>query len=271
MLLSEIYKIADELAPKTLSVECCQTYGYYDNSGVLIDTGEDIKGIVFSLDLSNATIEKAIKEKANLIITHHPAIYGKIGDIRVDDNTLLGGKIVKCIKNGISLISMHLNLDFAKDGTDESLMEGICLASGKTEGAGTGLRCMQPLSIGCYGRAYDIKKTPLKTLCENMEKEFSSRKILFYGEEEKEIKRIASFCGAGADERAVVFAKEQGADAIVSSDFKHHILALAQELGLSVIVMTHYASECYGFKKYYEKICRQVTVPCVYHTDENLL
>ena len=271
MLLSEIYKIADGLAPKALSVECCQTYGYYDNSGVLIDTGEDINGVLFSLDLSNAAIEKAIEQKLNLIITHHPAIYGKIGDIRIDDHALLGGKIVKCIKNGISLISMHLNLDFANGGTDESLMEGICRALGETKGAGASLSCMQSISAGCYGRAYDIKKITLKTLCQNMEKEFSSKKILFYGEEEREIKRIASFCGAGADEKAVFFAKEQGAEAIVSSDFKHHILALAQEVGLSVIVMTHYASECYGFKKYYEKICRQVNVPCVYHTDENLL
>ena len=92
-----------------------------------------------------------------------------------------------------------------------------------------------------------------------------------YGAEDKKLRRIASFCGAGVDEESVLFAKAQGADAILSSDFKHHFIALAQELGLAVIVMTHYASENYGFEKYYEKIRRQTEIPCLYHTDDNLL
>ena len=59
MKLSEIYKIADGIAPKRLSDEYCRLYGAYDNSGVLVDTGDEIKGILFALDLSNAAIAKA--------------------------------------------------------------------------------------------------------------------------------------------------------------------------------------------------------------------
>ena len=92
-----------------------------------------------------------------------------------------------------------------------------------------------------------------------------------YKNNARPIKKIASFCGAGADEETLRFAVEQKADTIVSSDFKHHILALAREKGLSVIALTHYASENYGFKKYYEKIRRQAEVACVYHTDGDLL
>jgi putative NIF3 family GTP cyclohydrolase 1 type 2 len=95
--------------------------------------------------------------------------------------------------------------------------------------------------------------------------------VIVYGDNEKQIDRVASFCGAGADEKAVLFAKKEGAQVIVSSDFKHHVLTMAVELGLAVIVMTHYASENYGMKKYYEKIRQQVEIPCEYHTDENLL
>ena len=54
----------------------------------------------------------------------------------------------------------------------------------------------------------------------------------------------------GADEEAVAFAVKNGADVIVSSDFKHHVLTLANEKGIAVIALTHYASENYGFKKY---------------------
>lgn len=85
------------------------------------------------------------------------------------------------------------------------------------------------------------------------------------------MEKIASFCGGGADEQAVRFAVEKGADLIISADFKHHILALAREKGLSVIALTHYASENYGFYQFYKKISRSVSIPCVYHTDEELL
>lgn len=271
MQLNEIYKIADELAPKRLSDEYCQKYGAYDNSGVLVDTGEEIKSIVFSLDLSFKAIEKAIDTGAKLIITHHPAIYGKIGNVRVGDFEPLGEKLVKCIKNGISVICMHLNLDVADGGIDESLMEGICLSSGMTIGAGMrSTQIMHPLGTSGYGRVYDVLEQPISKIVKELEKNFNTKRILVYGEE-KTISRISSFCGAGADEQSVAFAVANGADAIVSSDFKHHVITLANERGLALIALTHYASEQYGFEKYYQKIRQRLNIPCDMVTEENLL
>ena len=82
MKLSEIYAVADALAPKRLSDEYCKTYGAYDNSGILVDTGKDVQKILFTLDLTNAAVDKALATNADLIITHHPMIYGKISDVR---------------------------------------------------------------------------------------------------------------------------------------------------------------------------------------------
>ena len=267
MKLSEIYEIADRIAPKTLSDEYCKAYDAYDNSGVLI---EEIKGILFSLDLSFAAIDKAIEKGANLIITHHPAMYGKLNHARCDGDDLVERKLVKCLKNGVSVISMHLNLDAASGGIDESLAQGICTATGKDDGELKNLSIMHSLTIGGYGRAYDVKEIVLEKLARNMQATFSTERLLIYGNKERKINRVASFCGAGADEEAVTFAKQQGSQAIVSSDFKHHVLTTAVESGLAVLELTHYASEEYGMKKYYEKIRRQVAIPCVYHTDDLL-
>ncbi len=267
MKLNEIYQIADTVAPKRLSDEYCQMYGAYDNSGILVDCGEEITGILFSLDLSTAAIDKAIGMGANLILTHHPAIYGKIGDICVGDP--LGEKLVRCIKNGISVISMHLNLDCASEGIDEYLQAGICKATGSVKAKNE--RIMHPLQAGGYGRAYDVEKTTLALLRGEMEKEFSTKRLLVYGEEKREITRVASFCGAGVDEGSIAFAKAQKVEVVISSDFKHHLIALALECGLAVMILPHYASENYGFEKYYEKICRQIDIPCAYHTDTILL
>jgi dinuclear metal center YbgI/SA1388 family protein len=270
MKLCEIYKIADELAPKALSDEYCEKFGTYDNSGVLVDAGEEITGVLCSLDLSFAAIDAAIAKKANLIITHHPAIYGKIGAIQAGAFEPLGEKLVRALKNGISVISMHLNLDCAPSGIDECLAQGICRSAGVGTRSFENLAVMHPLSQGGYGRTYDVPATAVSTLAENMKKVFSTKRVESY-EKKTTIKRVASFCGAGADEAAVQFAAEQGADVIVSSDFKHHVITLALEKGLSVIALTHYASENYGFEQYYQKIRASVSLPCAYHTDGELL
>ena len=271
MKLSEIYKIADAIAPKRLSDEYCRTAGAYDNSGLLVEADEEIRGIVCTLDLTNAAIDKAIAVGANLIISHHPVIYGKIDHICTSDKTLLGEKLVRCLRAGISVVSMHLNLDVAVDGIDESLMQGICLAAGETEGAGMrSVTIQHPVEDSGYGRVYDVKEVPLGTLAENMKQVFSTQRILVYGDAQQKISRVASFCGAGADERAILFAKDNGAQVMVSADFKHHLIQLLAESGMSVIVLTHYASEQYGFEKYYKKIRDQVKIPCVYHTESNL-
>ena len=74
-----------------------------------------------------------------------------------------------------------------------------------------------------------------------------------------------------ADEEALAFACGYGADTVISSDFKHHVVAAAREKNKSVIILTHYASENYGFENYYRKIRKQAGIPCVFHTDEALL
>ena len=183
MKLSEIYKIADGIAPKKLSDEAC-LIGFYDNSGILIDTGDEIRKVLFSLDFSFSAIEKAIEEGANLIVTHHPAIYGKLGEIRFDDEHLTGAKVTKCLKNSISVLSMHLNLDFADGGTDESLMDGILSATDSDRSLPT---VMTSLSSGGYGRVYDVKPIELNNFEARLKKVFSTDRVLVYGEREKEI------------------------------------------------------------------------------------
>jgi len=267
--LSEIYKILDEVAPKALSDEYCAKCGAYDNSGILVDVGTEIHSVLFTLDLTNAVIAHAKAIGANLIVTHHPMIFGKISNVRIDDNGLLGGKLVQCIREGISVVSMHLNLDCAEGGIDESLMNGLRAAAGAKAPCEATL--FHPLSQGGYGRVYDLPSVTLGDFVEGIKKEFSTDRVTVYGNMERKLTRAASFCGAGADDGSLSFAARERADVVVSSDFKHHLLTFAVEKGMSVVVLTHYASENYGFQKYYQKISQRIDLPCAYHTDENML
>ena len=90
-----------------------------------------------------------------------------------------------------------------------------------------------------------------------------------YGE--RPVKRVASFCGAGMDEKSVSFALQAGADTFVSSDPKHHLVAMAAESGMNVLLLTHYAAENYGFKRFFERVKEKTDIECAFFEDARLL
>ena len=256
MKLKEVFEKLEQIAPVALSDEFCAKYRMYDNSGIIIDCKEDIKGALFSLDLSFKAIEEAKKQGFNLIITHHPAIFGGISRISADD--LIG----TCLKSGISVISMHLNFDAAPCGIDYHLMCGL---------GGKNAEILDEIQGGGYGRVYSVKEIKFgefeSTVCKN----FNTQRALFYGDKERKVKKIASFCGAGCDNKAIEFSKTNGADVFVSSDIKHHEIAALLNMGINVIHLTHYSAENYGFNKIYTQISSALSIPSAYFADKDLL
>ena len=256
MKLSEIYAVIDKIAPFDLSREYCDKFGAYDNSGILVDCGEEIESVLFSLDCSASAVAKAKELGANLLITHHPAIYAPIKALTA------ANPVTACVKSGISIISAHLNLDCARGGIDDSL----ALALGAK---GEVLR-MHTLSAGGYGSVFNVSKTPLESYLEGVKQRFGSERVVCYGQ--RAVARVASYCGAGLDEESIAFAYASGADTIVSSDPKHHLVAMAVEKGMNAIILTHYAAENYGFKKFYQTIKEKCSLASVkYFTDERLM
>lgn len=290
MKSTEFFNIIEPIAPIAYSKEFCSRYGAYDNSGLLINCGNEVRAAVFALDLSAAAVEKAAKIGAGAIVTHHPAIYSKLSSLSCEDET--GGAVLAAARAGISVISMHLNLDAAEDGIDECLARAVRLAArdalgntgceaataaGDTAGAAEEKMLNFACGSGGYGRVYDLaggKEVSAAALKLSLDRVISGKHTLLYASAYKKVKRAASFCGAGADEEAVAFAVKNGADALISSDFKHHILKEAVSRGMAVIAPTHYASESYGFEKFYlkvKKIVGTAGVVCEYFENSALL
>lgn len=255
MNLTAILKKLEEVAPVALSDTFCKTYSMYDNSGIIVDCGTQINGAMFSLDLSDAVLAEAEKSGYNLIVTHHPAIFGGISHLYPGD------LVAECIRRGISVISMHLNFDVAPEGIDYHLMQGL---GGKTA------QILSPVTGGAYGRVYDITPVIFSDYKKHVKETFSTDRALFYGDDNKLIKKVASFCGAGCDDKAINFAKTKGADAFVSSDMKHHEIIALLHQGINVIHLTHYSAESYGFNKIYLKIKEGLQIPSSFYFDKGL-
>lgn len=262
MKLNDVLKKLEEIAPVALSDEFCAKYKMYDNSGIIVNCGAEINGALFSLDFSVKAVAEAKKRGLNLIITHHPAIYGGISRLDLTSDPQAQA-LAECIKRGISVISMHLNFDAVPQGIDYYLMRGL---GGKTED-----KTLATLSNGGYGRIYAVQPQKFNGYFKAVSTELNTKRALAYGNNKKEIKRVASFCGAGCDERAIAFAAENGADVFVSSDMKHHEIAALVARGINVIHLTHYSAENYGFNKIYLKIKDELNIPSAYFCDDGLL
>ena len=260
MKCKQIYEIANSLAPFSLSEEYIKKLGYHDNSGIILDCGEEIRGIVFSLDLSKAAVSAAKNAGANCIFTHHPAIWKGVMKLEEGGNA---DNILTCIREKISVLSAHLNLDAAPGGIDESLMKGL--------GGEKPLAVYEELTGGGYGRVYTVERSTLEEFVERAKDTFSTDRVISYGS--KKVRKVASFCGGGFEEGSLAFAIEKGVDTIVSSDAKHHLIAEAVERGLNVVLLTHYAAENYGFLRFAARMKSELrgSVPVYSFTDARLI
>lgn len=259
MTVEEVLNLLEtRVAPIKVSDGFCAKYRTYDNSGIIINCGNKVSGALFSLDLSEAAADEAIKLGYNLIVTHHPAIYGGIS--RFDLTSCAQSRaLAKCLKGGVSVISMHLNFDAAPEGIDYYLMCGL---------GGENAKVLAQVEGGGYGRVFDVCPRTMPRLTQEIQKNFNTRRLIVHGNSDGEINKIACFCGAGLDDAAVEFAKAEKAGAVVSSDLSHHRISELVESGIAVIQLTHYCAENYGFKRIYQNLKTKLQVPSSYFCDE---
>ena len=67
MLCRELIEKLEKLAPRELACD-------WDNPGFLAGRGDkEIKKVLVALDATDRVVEQAVKEKADFLLTHHPA------------------------------------------------------------------------------------------------------------------------------------------------------------------------------------------------------
>ena len=230
----------ESVAPLSLSQKMIEM-GDYDNSGLLVKASEVAKNILFSLDLSNKAVEKAVELGCDTIVTHHPAIYTPIKSLEFDGQNK---SVLLAIKNNINVISMHLNLDVASLGIDHFLSIGL---GGKNQRVLTKIE-----GENGYGRTANVSEQTLCQFVSKIKENFGTDKVIYYGQ--NSVKNIASFCGSGASQAIKIMAELDGVDTIITSDISHHQITEIIEGGFNLVIIPHYVSEQFGFKKFFELV-----------------
>lgn len=89
----------------------------YDNSGLQIGNNlSGVKAVLLTLDVTEAIIDEAITQGANLIVAHHPLIFSGIK--KITGNNTTQRIIQKAIKHDIAIYAAHTNLDNMFNGVN---------------------------------------------------------------------------------------------------------------------------------------------------------
>ena len=253
MTIETVFSTIEKYAPLKLSSDFQAMINGYENSGIKALVKGDIKGVLFTLDLTLESVQKAIDNNCNLIVTHHPAIYSPI--------KVVDGALLSAIQSNIGVISMHLNLDCAKQGIDYFLANGL---GAKNQ------EIIYNLGNDCgYGRIFEVSETA-KSIKQKYINTFETQNVMLFGDANKKINKVASFCGSGLDIAEIELAKD--VDIYISSDIKHHVILYALEKGKCVMNVSHYSSEVYGYKQFFNQIKGKLNgLNCVFYENGKML
>lgn len=229
MILNEIIKVLEKRFPLTNKEE-------WDNVGLMVGRRQnEIKKIQLSLDVTMETIDNAIENGVDLIISHHPMIFS--GVKKINSDTIIGEKIIKAIENNIAVYSLHTNLDSTKDGLNDYVGKKLNLFDGKI------IDEINENESG-IGRVYSLgEKIKFYGFVEKIKENFLTNNLRVSGKnlDELLVKKVAVVNGAGSSYWRK--AKKMGADLLVTGDVKYHEALDAVEEGFCIIDIGHYETE----------------------------
>ena len=216
--ISDFYNFINKIAP-------FDTQESWDNSGFLIGDGNrEVKKVMLSLDVTEPVLNEAESAGANLIISHHPIIFGALKEIHPQNMAFLAAE------KGIAVISAHTCLDIAEGGVNDCLAAALGLDNIEKVDDGEGLTRMGEL------------KNALS--CEDFVK-YVAEKLgvggIKYTPTDKIIKKVAVCGGSGGD--LYKFSMNAGADAFVTANIKHNLFIEMRRDGFCVLDAGHFCTE----------------------------
>lgn len=217
MKVTDIFEFLNNLYPTDTACD-------FDNVGILVGSPDnEVKKVLIALDCNKETLENAIRMGCDTVVTHHPVIFSPL------KNVLSGSIVFELIKNDISVISMHTNLDIAQNGVSEELCRVLDLKdiSSVTASDGFVLKSGVISPVGADSFAERIK-----------EKLGGNVKYVDGG---KPIENILVCSGSGGE--FIFDAINLGFDAFVTSEIKHHQFLAAVDNNVSVFDAGHFDTE----------------------------
>jgi len=224
MKCQEIIEVIEKRYPREYACD-------WDNVGLLAgDRNREVKKVYIALDATNEVVDAAIAEGADMILTHHPMMFGGIKSVTTDD--YVGARLIRLIKNDISYYAMHTNYDTcgmaALSAEILGLAETVPLEEIK-DGEGIG-------RVGVLS-----EEMTLRECAELVKVRFHLPNVKVFGDLDKQVKTAAISPGSGKS--MTKLALQAGSDVLITGDIDHHTGIDMEDLGMAIIDAGHYGTE----------------------------
>ena len=219
MTAREIAAVVEEFAP-------LETQESWDNAGFCIGSPEqEVHGVMVALDCTKELIREAVRHGADMVVTHHPLVFGGLKKICPEDP--VGAAVIEAIRSGVVIYAAHTNADKADGGVNTLMAQRLGLTD-VVPVDDSGLCFIGQLPEPVSGRDF----------CSYVKRCFGL-KVLRCSEPVEKVARVATSCGSGSSFADAAF--RSGADAFVTGDVSYHHFAVPQ--GRMILDIGHYESE----------------------------
>ncbi len=209
----------------------------WDNGGLLCGRKDQpVHRILVALDPFRDVIREAIDIHADLIVTHHPLIFGE-PLAAVNDGSETGRCLLTLIGHGIAAINAHTNFDLAPGGINDVLAATLGLNR---------VEILHPVGTTQDGlpygllRAGTVAEQPLAVFLATV-KDRLNCDGLRYVDGGRPVRKVA--VGGGSCSGEMFDALDAGCDTFVTADVKYNGFRTAYENRLNLIDAGHFHTE----------------------------
>lgn len=215
MKAKDIISIMEKYYPLSLQEE-------WDKCGLQIgDRNQDVHKIMISLNADLSTLEEAIQNNCDMLITHHPFLLDPIENI--DKEHFMGSFIYKAIENHIVVYSSHTALD------NVSMNQWLIEALGVHDierGDDSGITRIATLN----------EVMTMNDFIDHVQKTYHLKHFKYAGKV-TEVKKVAICGGSGADFINHFYGK---ADAYLTGDTKYRHAKNAVDHNILLVDINHH-------------------------------
>ncbi|MBY6367308.1 Nif3-like dinuclear metal center hexameric protein [Rhodococcoides corynebacterioides] len=118
-LLSDVIAELDRVYPPALAED-------WDSVGLVAgDPTDEVRTVRFAVDATEAVVDRAIADGAELLVVHHPLLLRGVDTVGA--HTPKGALIHRLVRAGCALFTAHTNADSARPGVSDALADALGL------------------------------------------------------------------------------------------------------------------------------------------------
>ena len=233
--LQRILNTLDELAP-------LRTAESWDNVGLLVgDRLRDVRRVLCCLTVTDSTLDEAIENEAELIVTHHPIPFKPVPRITSDSTT--GKFLLRAIEHRIAIYSPHTAWDNSEHGINAQLAKQIGLQNVQPLSPFSA-EMRAPLATGT-GRCGTLpSETTIGSLQNTLTKSIPHCQFRHTHSIQRVVRKVGIVCGSGGS--LLGLAIKAGCDAMLTGEATYHQCLEAEANNVALLMIGHFASESFA-------------------------